>query len=150
MIYRINLQLFAQGPGGDDKTEKATPKKRRDVRKKGQVFHSREISTAMVLMVVFISLRVFGSNIYGQIAEFMGKVLTQYPKIGNLYMPDILLRVFIDALIVFLKTVGPIFAIALLTGLIVSYAQVGFLFTVETLKPRFDRINPITSRISFG
>lgn len=144
MIYVINLQLFAQGTGGGDKTEKATPKKRQDARKKGQVFHSREISTAMVLMFVFVALRIFGSNIYSQIVLFMKKVLTEYPQIEDLYMPDILLRVFIDGVIVFVKAVGPILIVALLTGLVVSYAQVGFLFTIETLRPKFDRINPFS------
>nr|HQA48987.1 EscU/YscU/HrcU family type III secretion system export apparatus switch protein [Bacillota bacterium] len=39
MDIQINLQLFAE-----EKTEKATPKKRRDVREKGNVFQSRELS----------------------------------------------------------------------------------------------------------
>ena len=142
MIYRLNLQLFAQGAG--DKTEKATPKKRRDARKKGQVFHSREMSTAMVLMFVFVGMRIFGKNIYKQIFEFTKKVLLEYPQIDDLYMPDILMRVFIDAIIVFLKAVGPILVIAMVTGLVVSLAQVGFVFTVETIKPKFDRINPFS------
>ena len=144
MIFKINLQLFADGPGGGDKTEKATPKKRREARKKGQVFQSREISTAMVLMFVFIALRIFGSNIYNQIIDFSRKVFTEYPEIEDLYMPDILLRIYTDAVIVLLKAVGPILLIALLTGLIVSYAHDGFLFTLETLKPKFDRINPLS------
>ncbi len=144
MIYNINLQLFADGPGGGDKTEKATPKKRREARKKGQVFQSREISTTLVLLFVFISLRLFGSNIYNHLKEFTIKVYTEYPKIEDLYMPDILLRVFIDGLIVFFKAVGPILITGLITGLIVSYAQVGFLFTLETLKPNFSRISPIS------
>lgn len=144
MIYKINLQLFADGPGGGDKTEKATPKRRREARKKGQVFQSREISTTLVLLFAFISLRLFGSNIYRQLADYMKKVFTEYPKIKDLYMPDILLRVFIDGLTVFFKAVGPILLTGLLTGLIVSYAQVGFLFTLETLKPDFKRINPIS------
>ena len=144
MIYKLNLQLFAQGTGGGDKTEKATPKKRQDARKKGQVFQSREMSTAMVLMSVFVALRIFGGSIYNQIVEFTKKVLTEYPKIDDLYMPDILLRIFTDAVIVFFKAVGPILLIALLTGLIVSYVQVGFLFTFETLKPKFSRINPFS------
>ncbi len=144
MIYKINLQLFAQGTGGKDKTEKATPKKRQDARKKGHVFQSREISSAMVLMSVYVALRIFGNNIYNQIIVYTTKVLTEYPQISDLYMPDILIRIFIDGIIVFLNTVGPILIIALLTGLIVSYAQVGFLFTLETLKPEFGRINPFS------
>ncbi|NLK86670.1 MAG: flagellar biosynthesis protein FlhB [Clostridiaceae bacterium] len=144
MIYRIDLQLFAEGAGGGEKTEKATPKKRREARRKGQVFQSREISTTLVLLFVFISLRLFGSNIYNELSGFMKKVFTEYPQINDLYMPDILLRVFIDGIIVFFKTVGPIMLTGLLTGLIVSYAQVGFLFTLETLKPNFSRISPIS------
>ena len=144
MILKINLQLFAQGSGGGEKSEKATPKKRQDARKKGQVFQSREISSAMVLLFVFVALRIFGSSMYSQIVEFTRMVLTEYPKIDNLYMKDVLLRVFIDGIIAFLKTAGPILIIALLSGLIVSYTQVGFLFTLETLKPKLDRINPFS------
>ena len=66
MILKMNLQLFASGAGGGEKTEKATPKKRRDARKKGQVFQSREISSALVLLVIFIVIRIFGSNIYNR------------------------------------------------------------------------------------
>lgn len=143
MILYLNLQLFAQGAGGD-KTEKATPKKRKDTRKKGQVFHSREISSALVLMSVFISLRIFGGNIYNQVLLFTKKVLTQYPETEDLYMKDILLQVFIDVVIVLFKAVGPVLLVALLTGLIVNYAQIGFLFTAEMLKPKFDRINPLS------
>ncbi len=144
MISKINLQLFAQGAGGEDKTEKATPKKRREARKKGQVLQSREISSAMVLLFVFIALRVFGKSIYTVITEYMKKVLMEYPKIEDLYTPDILSRVFVDGVTVFAKAVGPVLLVALLSGLIVSYVQVGFLFTTETLKPQFSRINPLS------
>jgi flagellar biosynthesis protein FliQ len=143
MINKINLQLFAQGAGGEDRTEKATPRKRSDARKKGQVLQSREISSAMVLLFVFISLRVFGKSMYTVITEYMKKVLTEYPKIEDLYTPDILSRVFVDGVTVFAKAVGPVLLVALLSGLIVSYVQVGFLFTTETLKPQFSRINPL-------
>lgn len=144
MIYGINLQLFAGSAGGGEKTEKATPKKRQDARKKGQVFQSREISSAMVLMFVFVSLRIFGSSIYAEIAGYMKKVLTEYPKIDNFYMPDILLHTFADIVLVFLRATAPVLAVALLTGLLISYLQVGFLFTLETLKPKFNRINPLS------
>ena len=75
--------------------------------------------------------------------NFLKSVFTEYPMIEDLYMPDILLRVFIDGILVFFKAAGPVLLICLLTGLIVSYAQVGFLFTTETLKPSFRRISPL-------
>lgn len=144
MILKINLQLFAQGAGGGDKSEKATPKKRRDARKKGQVFQSREISSALVLLIVFVSLRIVGGSIFKQMSGFTEKVLTEYAEIEDLFMPDIIVRVFVDGVIVFLKAVGPLLLIALLTGLLISYSQVGFLFTLETLKPKFSKLNPFS------
>lgn len=101
MIQEIDLQLFARGPGGQDKTEKATPKKRREARKKGQVFQSREITTTMVLLFTFISLRIFGANIYTQLKMFFGKAFTEYPQTEDLYMPGMLARIFIDGILVF-------------------------------------------------
>ena len=45
---RLDLQFFA-----GEKTEKATPKKRQDSRKKGQVAKSQDINTAINLIAVF-------------------------------------------------------------------------------------------------
>lgn len=141
MIERINLQLFAGGSAGE-KTEKATPKKRNDARKKGQVLQSREISSAMVLMFVFVTVRILGSNIYNQITSYTKYVLTEYPQLEN--FSDVLPRMFVDSVTVILKIAGPILAVALLAGTAASYAQVGFLFTLETLSVKFSRINPLT------
>ena len=47
---RLDLQFFA-----GEKTEKATPKKRQDSRKKGQVAKSQDINTAINLIAVFAS-----------------------------------------------------------------------------------------------
>jgi len=43
MIYKLNLQLFASpGAGGGEKTEKATPKKRREARKRVRYFRAEK------------------------------------------------------------------------------------------------------------
>lgn len=136
----INLQLFA----ADDKTEKATPKKRADARKKGQVLQSREIIAALILTFVFLGIRGFGEFIYNELAVFTTKILTEYPTIEDLFTVNILSRLFIETVLVLLKTTAPMFAIALITGVIASYAQVGFLFTTETLGFKFSRINPLS------
>ncbi len=137
---RIDLQLFAEG----DKTEKATPKKRQDARKKGQVLQSREITSALVLIFIFIGLRIFGQNIYTEISSLMKRIFEEYSRIEDLYSINVLSRLFYDVLTALLKSVAPIFAIAVITGLIGSYAQVGFLFTVEPLGMKFNRINPLS------
>ncbi|MCR4434483.1 MAG: flagellar biosynthesis protein FlhB [Clostridiales bacterium] len=136
---RINLQLFA----GDDKTEKATPKKRKDARKKGQVLQSREVTAALVLVFIFIAVRIFGGNAYKEITAFTKRIFSDYSTVDDMYTVSRLVSLFGDIMGVLVKTIGPIFAIALIMGLAAEYAQVGFLFTVETLGLKLDRINPL-------
>ena len=135
----INLQLFAQNDG---KTEKATPKKRQDARKKGQVLQSRELTSVIVLVFAFVALKLFGGSIYNEILRYTRVVLTEYPKVDDLYSPEFLTRIFIDIITVLVKAVAPVLSIVMIAGLITGYAQVGFLFTMETLAPKFNRINP--------
>ena len=51
MSLRLDLQFFA-----GEKTEKATPKKRQDSRKKGQVLKSQDVTSAILLLSVFLFL----------------------------------------------------------------------------------------------
>lgn len=45
---------------GDSKTEKATPKKRRDERKKGNVMMSKDVVAVATLLGTLVMLRVMG------------------------------------------------------------------------------------------
>ena len=63
MTLEYNLQFFAKdGPGGE-KTEPATSKKLDDIRKEGQVAKSKEITTAISLMSLFIILKIYIASI---------------------------------------------------------------------------------------
>lgn len=61
---RIDLQLFTE-----EKTEKASPKKKQDSRKKGQVMQSREINTAAALMASVLALKYSGGFMFRTIAR---------------------------------------------------------------------------------
>lgn len=52
MEWFVDLQLFAE----DEKTEKATPRKRKKAREEGQVLQSREINTSLTLLAAFVLL----------------------------------------------------------------------------------------------
>jgi len=140
-LLEINLQLFAADDEG--RTEKATPKKRQDARKKGQVLQSREITASIGLLAVFLGLKAFSGYIFGEISLFMERIYTEYIPMDELYSYSGLYNLMIDAGLVLLKTVAPVLAIALVAVLVSSYAQVGFLFTTETLKLKLDKINPL-------
>lgn len=138
----LNYQLFAAG--GDDKTEKATPKKKNDARKKGQVFQSREMSASIVLIIMIVTLKVLGPNLYGQLTLYMKNSFSEYIKQTTQFDINLAMKLYIDALMVLAKTVLPLLIVAALSAAIVGYAQVGTLFTFETLKPKGNRINPLS------
>lgn len=140
---KLDYQLFASG-GGADKTEKATPKKKNDARKKGQVFQSRELSGALIIIIMIVTIKVFGTTIYEQITRYMKKAFTEYLTMTDTLDFSIVAKLFIDGIIVLAKTVLPIFLMAVIAALIVGYAQVGIMFTLETLKPKGNRINPLS------
>ncbi len=139
---QLNYQLFAAG--GDDKTEKATPKKKSDARKKGQVFQSREMSAALVLIIMIVTLKALGSNLYSQITLYMKNAFSEYVKLTGQFDLNLVMKLFIEALIVLAKTVLPLLIVAALSAVIIGYAQVGYLFTFETLKVKGNRINPLS------
>jgi len=139
-LVTVNLQLFADS---GEKTEKPTPKKRRKAREEGQVLQSKEMTSAIVLLSIFLTLKIAGSFMYEQLYLNFKIAYTDLAQVPDLYTLQGIRKMFIETVLQFLKIVAPVFAIAFLASLATSYAQVGFLFTTKTLAFKFNRINPI-------
>ncbi len=137
--YKINLQLFAD----EEKTEKATPKKRRESREKGQVLKSQEVNSALLLIVSFISLKIFGKYMYGKIYGFTNYFFNKFSTLDDLFTIKGINNMFYEIIVITAQIVAPIALAAILAGLVANYMQVGFLFTTKTLGVKFSRINPI-------
>lgn len=138
-MIHINLQLFADNA---DKTEKATPKKRQDLREKGQVLQSREVPTSLILLIMFISLRIFGGNVYNGCVKIFNMFFSQTSEY-NLQEPIEIMKLVTFVILEIIKMVAPFFLIAMLIGILSSFIQIGFLFTFESLKPKFSNLNPL-------
>ncbi|MGE5381130.1 MAG: flagellar biosynthesis protein FlhB [Methylocystaceae bacterium] len=137
IYYRFDLQLFA-----GEKTEKATPKRREEARKKGQVFRSMDLSAAVILLSCFAVLYACMPYIMRVFSQFMVKYLS-YQSTGDLNLV-IINAIMLDVIIALLKMTAPIFATAVLASYIVSLAQVGFVFSGESLQFKLERIDPIS------
>jgi len=133
----FNLQLF-----NAEKTEEATPKRKEEARKKGQVAKSIEVNSAFVILAAFFALKLVGAYIYDELVKYMKLIFL------NLATTDFTIKtvteIFINFSIVFLKTALPVMVVILITSLIINFLQVGFYFSLEPLKPQFDRLNPLT------
>src|SRR3954452_22760971 len=61
--------------GGGEKTEKATPKRREEARKKGQVAKSPDLNGAIVLLTALFALSIWGPHIWEQMGTSMKSTL---------------------------------------------------------------------------
>ena len=139
MEFKIQLQLFAEG----EKTEKATPKKRREAREEGQVFQSKEISSVFILLISFLAFNILGKFILKNLIELMKYLFSSFQNLDDIFTQDNIRIKFLSIIAVFLKVSSPILITTYFASLIINYLQVGFLFTTKPLEPKFSRINPI-------
>ncbi|MBS4193999.1 flagellar biosynthesis protein FlhB [Lederbergia citri] len=132
----LDLQFFA-----GEKTEKATPKKRLDARKKGQTAKSQDVNTAIGLLAVFLFLLFFSSS--------MGKIAVDtFRHSFNTFLlmevsEDNIQLILLDILKELIFLLGPVMLIALVAGIASNLMQVGFMVTGEPLQPKLEKLDPI-------
>ncbi|MDR1736020.1 MAG: flagellar biosynthesis protein FlhB [Oscillospiraceae bacterium] len=124
-----------------ERTEKATPHKRQEARKKGQVLKSAEVSTAVMTMAMFAAMYIFGGAIFSNLSSMAqgaleGAAAPVAPTMNNLH-----LKVVGSAWDV-LRIMLPIFLVSVGIGVLVNVAQVGFLYSTETIRPKLSKISP--------
>jgi len=135
----FDLQLFSE-----EKTEKATPKKKRDARQKGQVVSSKDLSSSFALLVVFVFLNFFKGTIVDRVSSFMTQLYSGTSgNLDVLFEPRNVMGLMYETGMLIMNTVIPIALVALAIGLLVTYMQVGVLFTLEPIKMKLDKISPI-------
>ncbi|OAT73356.1 flagellar biosynthesis protein FlhB [Parageobacillus thermoglucosidasius] len=133
---RLDLQFFA-----GEKTEKATPRKRQEVRGKGQVAKSADVNTALVMLVVFLVLHFSGTHYKELFLRLMHQSFEQYTLVD--LTVDSVHRIFLTLLKNVAMIVAPIFLAAVAAACLANFLQVGFLFTAEPLKINWTRLDPI-------
>lgn len=136
---------------GSDKTEKATPKRRKEARDKGQVARSVELSGGATLVGGLIGVIAFGPRIASDTGQAMTSIWSQIANGSSVTSAAGLHGLEQLVLKVILETVAPIAGICLLVGVLVNVAQVGFKPTTQALSPKFERLNPVTGfKTKFG
>lgn len=133
---KVDLQLFAQ-----EKTEPATPKKKQEARKKGQVAKSMEIPGAFILLFTFMFMIFAGWY-------FKERMYRLFTVSFNEYMlweisADNVAVIFSNLIYRGFLLLLPIMMISVLVALIANYIQIGFLLSGDPLKMRLSKLNPI-------
>jgi flagellar biosynthetic protein FlhB len=133
---------------GQERTEKATPKKKEEARKKGQVAISREVSSAMVLLASIGFFYFAGSWMFWHLSEVITRV---FQNIGTLQFNTIN-----DASVFSLEIMSRLLAILTpfllplaILGLAANILQVGFKMSTEAIAPKMNKLNPISGMKRF-
>ncbi|NMA61629.1 MAG: flagellar biosynthesis protein FlhB [Firmicutes bacterium] len=134
--FPMDLQFFSS-----EKTEPATPRRREEARKKGQVAKSAEVGTAIMVLTGFLALHILGPYMVGHLKDtvhyFLANLASWEGDSSGLQ------ALFLVALVQLAWIVGPILLILLVAGVLSQVLQVGFMASGEALQPKFSRINPI-------
>jgi flagellar biosynthetic protein FlhB len=128
--------LFAE-----EKTESATPKKRQEARKKGQVAKSGELPGALILFFTFLSFLMFGGFLKQHFFNIFNVTFTDY-LLSDVTIPNVTI-LFGNLMIEGLILLSPIFFVTLIIALMGNYLQIGLLFTGDPLLMKFSKINPL-------
>ena len=123
------------------KTEKATPKKRRDERKKGNVFLSQDAVAVATLVGACATFFLLSSMIATEIGQYLAFCIQRCGMQGS--TDEILSDLMNQGIAVVFKTALPGLLVTALCGVAATFAQTRLLVSKELLKPKFNRINPI-------
>ncbi|MGI6683992.1 MAG: flagellar biosynthesis protein FlhB [Bacillota bacterium] len=117
----------------------ATPKRKQDARKKGQVLKSQELTSALMLLALVGVLRFW----LPQMLEKLNQVFRFVYSFSHEWDIRTVAAIMTQLCLQFFFMLAPIFLAAFLMAFLVNYLQVGFLLTFEPLKPKLSRLSPI-------
>ncbi len=136
MPLHIDLQYFS-----GEKTEKATPKKKEESKKKGQVAKSADVNTAVTLFAAFLMLWFTGKTAAGKLLHLVNyslqNGLSLEPTEENVQM------LFVHLVEESAGIVLPVLLTVLAAGVFASFIQTGFMFSAEAVQMKLERLNPL-------
>lgn len=126
-----------------EKTEKATPKKLRDARKKGQVAKSQDFPSVFTF-ITSIAVVLFSTKYLFE--QMGGYIVATFRSIaGTTEMSSRAGGYLAECLMVILQCSLPIVVVTSLVGVLVTFLVVGPVFSGEVVKIDLKRLNPVTN-----
>ncbi len=124
-----------------EKTEQATPKRQDEAKEKGQISRSRELSTMAVLLTSSASLSILGSDILNRLGLIMRDsfVFSREQIFDIQHIPTSLAEAGMAAL----QGLTPLLVCLFFTALIAPMAVGGWVFSVQALMFKLEKLDPI-------
>ena len=126
----------------DEKTEDASQRRIDQAREKGDVPKSRELNSAIALLLGLLTLRFFAQFSLGGLKDISVYAFSQLNYISP--DPQTLQAGFVQVVLRMLLIVAPILMAMAVTGILTNFLQVGALFSLEALSFQFNKLNPLS------
>lgn len=125
-----------------ERTEKATPKRREDARKKGQIARGAEFPAALGFLAALSTINLLGGDIFRKVGFYIQSSARHITDVKVLTTADAQ-DLFLEAGKIFSMLVLPVITVIFAAVLGGNFVQGGFAFTAKALKPKTERFNPI-------
>ncbi|MEB3735337.1 flagellar biosynthesis protein FlhB [Halopseudomonas pachastrellae] len=132
---------MAESDSGQERTEEPTGKRLQESRDKGQVARSRELNTLAVVMVAAVGLLTLGPAMVQKLMNIMSFNFSIERE--ALYSNDSMGLHLFASVGEGLQVLGPLFFLLLVASIVGPVLLGGWLFSIKSLAPKFERMNPL-------
>jgi len=123
-----------------DKTEDPTPKKLRDLKKKGQIAFSKEVPSA-ALMIAFFGLFL---TITPKLVDQSKAMVLLGPTVLHANFSEAADQLFAAYVKAMASMLAPAFLVVFVVGIAACILQSGIMFSTESVQPSLNKLNPAT------
>ncbi len=128
-----------ENENGQEKTEAASPRRRQEARQKGNVAKSQEVNSAVIILFGTGFLYLASGYLLQNIILVFKKYLKNaaFFELNRDQMQPLYIQVAVDILLI----LAPFLVAIVIVGLASNIAQVGFLLSVESMQPKFEKLD---------
>lgn len=123
-----------------EKTEKATPKKLKDAKKKGQVAKVQDLPAAFTFVASIALILAMSNFLYHQFADF---TVETYKLVNHPDMNTLILNLFVKSIeVIFIASI-PVLLVVSMIGVLINFLSIGPVFSTEVFKFDIKKFNPV-------
>lgn len=124
-----------------ERTEQATPKRKEEARRKGQVARSKELNMAAVMIGASIVMFISGPVIADAMLALMRNGLTLHP--AQIERPAALVTALGEATFAALSALTPLLVTLMIAAVAGGVAIGGWAFSAQALQPKLSKLDPL-------
>ncbi len=125
-----------------EKTEPASPRRLEKAREEGDVPRSRELATCTMLLAAGAGLWFSGNNVVDQVSKMLSSSLA-FDR-AHAFDTDLLLGTLPGKVIDVMLAFAPLALLLMVVALATPMLMGGWLFSGNSLQPKFNRMNPMS------